>query len=182
MKGLYDKPLNKFLESVDKIDCPLKNSVKGPIKEEYFSYIPFYQTRDVISILIKFVKEVKYFIDFGSGTGRICAVAKYLGFETIGIEIDKELAELGQKEFGLEKIYTIDAFDFEDYQKSAILYTYMPIANKPLMVKLNERICERALPYSWRVEMLPIYSPFHLLSESHNGPVVVSVSTLLGGR
>lgn len=156
----YNLPFQAFVKQLNDIDGELINHVNPkPAKKEYFNYIPNIQFSELIGALT--LNPKTRFLDIGSGTGRILALRKYLtNSPVMGLEINKELAEAGMKEYDLNEIYFGDAFKLitPEFLKSAsVIYTYMPIADPKLMRKLEIQIEKSARPYTLRIEMLPVY-------------------------
>ena len=77
------------------------NSYEDDFRAKEYSKLEFQNTyylafRDLPGIFINYVKG-KQAIDFGCGTGRSTRFLKKYGFETIGVDISKEMIKYCQK-------------------------------------------------------------------------------------
>ncbi len=162
----YNQSLRPFLKDLETIDGELTRLGRSK-NEKYFGYIPVCKSAELIGYLAE--DPTRKFLDIGSGSGAILALRKYLtgNEEVYGIEINKEIALARAKEFDLDpkKIKIGDAFNILTaafLRKFNTVYTYMPISDAKLMLKLERQIEDQITFYVTRIEMYPVYFPYEI--------------------
>jgi hypothetical protein len=106
--------------------------------------------------------KTQTFLDIGSCNGEKLAAAKVMGYgQAIGIEVSKLSHNIAKRFFkGIESVelYNRDAFDCGDViNKADIVYTYKPINNHELMIKLYLHIIKNLKIGAKHIEVLPFY-------------------------
>ena len=164
----YSLPLPEFLSSLSNTDGRIRREFheEDPSKPGYYPYIPMGNSWSIISTLSGsgFKDGELKFLDIGAGTGRIVALAKYLGYKRVcGVEVNPVWVKAGRKAYGLTAAQLIcqDAFDMDKafIDKFDRIYFYCPIADHTLMRKLFIQIYDLACEGALLVEMLPNYLP-----------------------
>lgn len=177
---LYSK-FHAYAKEIEKKDFQLIDALQmagklqPPMKGAY-PYIPFHGVSNLYDLFINLVeyhqkraykKRLKpTLLDVGAGTGRIVTLAKFMGIDAKGIELNSDCVIEGRKLYGLseKELMVKDAFelDREFLEQFDVIYTYMPIAEPGLMGKLHMHLYATAGIWTVLAEMLPQYYPVKL--------------------
>jgi SAM-dependent methyltransferase len=123
----------------------------------------------ILRLIIKFPNG-KTFLDVGSGTGFVVALAKELGLEAKGIEGSKVLIDFVPELADLE-IYNQDFFQFDKYNEFDLIHLWNPSPNR--MGELGRVITSQAAE---NVAILGLYN--RDLSEEWQGNGVIFRGTV----
>ncbi len=115
IKGKYDDFYQSFYAKGRPTVSDTKKGIWGPAG-----------TQDVYEFFVKIkLEKYKNFIDLGSGDGKVVLIASLFGVNAAGIEIDKELVEIGVKirdELGLKAEFIEGDFLKKDLSKYEIIF------------------------------------------------------------
>lgn len=86
------------------------------------------------------------FLDVGSGIGTKVALARYLGIQSHGIEMNPRYMRVAQRKLRIEssRLFEIDARKFTDYGNYQIIYFYCPMKNQKAQINLEKVIYDGA--------------------------------------
>lgn len=175
---LYSK-FHTYAKEIDAQDSELRDALRmagklQPPMNGAFPYIPFHGVSDLYDLFINLVEyhQKPTLLDVGAGTGRIVALAKFMGIDAKGIELNPDCVIEGRKLYGFseEELMVKDAFelDREFLKQFDVIYTYMPISNRDLMGKLHMHLYANAGSWAILAEMLPDYYPVYLAKKLDN--------------
>jgi SAM-dependent methyltransferase len=170
----YSRKLEEFDQEI-RMSLSASHSYQHDRRQESYPYIPYDAVENLWDVFQFILYEKKFYgmkyvefdlIDIGAGTGRIVALAKYVGLSAVGLEYHAPYVELGRKymELSEEELLVGDAFQIEKefLQKISNIYTYMPLHNHARMTELHFSLFLKARPSANFLEMLPIYHPMNM--------------------
>ena len=147
--ALVDELLHYFSANDKSKKCPKNfNPTNTDLKYYWFINCKTWNVIEGFKILgdeVKIKGRLPTFIDVGCGIGWIVRLARNLGYNAYGIDIDKDLLDLGKKIFNLKYpiLRLANALNY-DYSKYDVIYLYHPIFNHSLERELEFRILEQA--------------------------------------
>lgn len=158
--------------------CFLDNSmhINHETKPGYYHYIGFNQLRflNILNFLKFSFKNIKSFIDVGSGPGDKALLSHLEGYKSSGIEVSSETSRLGQvllNQIGIS-IINEDVFNIDRIEQD-LVYFYHPIADRELYSDFFLHLVKIAKPGAILVEVLPSTISYILSTKKFLETVVI---------
>lgn len=138
----------------------ISHGISEKIKKKYgrkyekngkFPFIPLDDAGDLPEIFKKVKKIVgkpgsmTKFLDAGSGPGFICYLATSVGYDSTGIEINRDVINLFKTMFPVSNRYHLrikkaNILTFKEYSKYDVIYYYSPLSKDEPEIKFEEKV------------------------------------------
>lgn len=134
--------LKLMLESYHTLECAIGTAFSNK-STEIHNNIPSRLLKFIVTLKqIRKNYKVNKFLDIGCGTGVKCWIAKKLGFDAHGIDLNANYCEIA-KQMDVN-VKCVNAFEFDGYNEFDLIYWYLPLRKPEQEIELEKKIFTEA--------------------------------------